>query len=187
MFYRLIQLPWIVFAAYWLINSFKTRANVRKESALSRYGVMLLLASGYALLFSDRARIGVLGVSLIPRSSASAILGIVLTWLGVALAIWARYHLGQNWSARVTIKENHQLVRSGPYAQLRHPIYSGIILATIGTALTIGEWGCLMGILLVLTGFSLKAMKEENMLTEQFGSAFEEHRKHTGFLIPRFR
>jgi len=148
---------------------------------------MLLLASGYALLFSERARIDGLGDSLVPRSSASAILGVVLTWLGIALAIWARYHLGQYWSARVTIKEDHQLIRSGPYAQLRHPIYSGILLATIGTALTIGEWGCLLGIVLVLTGFSLKAMKEENMLAEQFGGAFEEHRKHTGFLIPRFR
>jgi protein-S-isoprenylcysteine O-methyltransferase Ste14 len=110
---------------------------------------MLMLAFGYALLFSERARIGVLGDFFIPRSSA-------------------------------------RLIRSGPYAHLR-PIYTGIILATTGTALTIGEWGCVPGVLLVLTGFSLKAMKEENMLTEQFGSAFEEHRKHTGFLIPRFR
>ena len=69
----------------------------------------------------------------------------LLTWLGIGLAIWARYHLAEYWSARVTIKEDHQLIRTGPYARLRHPIYSGLILATIGSALVIGKWRCVLG------------------------------------------
>ena len=69
---------------------------------------------------------------------------------------------------------------------MRHPIYAGLILATIGPALVIDEWRCVLGICLVLTGYCLKARNEETMLSQQFGDTFDQHRKHTGFLIPRF-
>jgi protein-S-isoprenylcysteine O-methyltransferase Ste14 len=121
------------------------------------------------------------------RTLASAIVGSILTWMGIGLAIWARYHLAEYWSARITIKEDHQLIRTGPYARLRHPIYSGIILAAIGSAVVIDQWRCVLGVCLVLTGYCIKARKEEAMLTEQFGESFREHQKHAGFLIPRFR
>ena len=91
-----------------------------------------------------------------PRTLASAGLGAVLTWSGIGLAIWARYHLAEYWSARITIKEDHQLIRTGPYARLRHPIYSGLILAAIGSALVIDQWRCVLGVCLVLTGYCIK-------------------------------
>jgi protein-S-isoprenylcysteine O-methyltransferase Ste14 len=186
-FHRLIQFPWLMFLGYWLVSAFKTRASVKEESFISRYGVMLLVVSGYVLVFSEGLQMGFLESRFIPRSLESTFLGVALTWLGIALAIWARYHLGQYWSARVTIKEGHELIRTGPYARLRHPIYSGILLASIGTALVIDKWRCMAGIVLILAAFSLKARKEERMLAQQFGDAFAEHRKQTGFLIPRFR
>jgi protein-S-isoprenylcysteine O-methyltransferase Ste14 len=112
----------------------------------------------------------------------------VFTWSSIGLAIWARYHLAEYWSARITIKEDHQLIRTGPYAHLRHPIYSGLVLATIGSALVIDEWRCVLGVCLVLTGYWFKARKkEEAMLSQQFGDAFREHQTHTGCLIPKFR
>ena len=86
------------------------------------------------------------------RTLAGAIVGSVFTWMGIGLAIWARYHLAEYWSARVTIKEDHQLIRTGPYARLRHPIYSGLILAAIGSAVVIDQWRCVLGVCLVLTG-----------------------------------
>jgi len=184
-FRRLIQFPWLVFLVYWLVSALKTRSNVKEESFVSRYGVMLLVVSGYVLIFSEWAQMGILERRIIPRSIEGTFIGVALTWLGIALEIWARSHLGQYWSARVTIKEGHELIRTGPYARLRHPIYSGILLATIGSAVVIDKWRCLIGILLVLTAFSLKAQKEESMLAQQFGDAFAEHRRHTGFLIPR--
>jgi protein-S-isoprenylcysteine O-methyltransferase Ste14 len=110
-----------------------------------------------------------------------------VTWLGVAVAIWARYHLAEYWSARVTIKVGHQLIRTGPYARMRHPIYSGLLLATLGTAIALGKWQGVVGLALVLIAYSVKARREESMLGAQFGSAFDEHRRHTGFLIPRLR
>jgi protein-S-isoprenylcysteine O-methyltransferase Ste14 len=175
----------MLFLVYWLVGALKTRTNVKEESFASRYGVMLLVVSGYVLIFSDWAQLGFLKSHFMARSLGSAFTGLALTWLGVGLAIWARYHLGQYWSARVSIKEGHELIRTGPYARLRHPIYSGLLLASIGTALVIDKWRCVAGILLILAAFSLKARKEESMLTQQFGDAFAEHRRHTGFLIPR--
>jgi protein-S-isoprenylcysteine O-methyltransferase Ste14 len=187
LFHRLLQFPWLVFLVYWLVGALKTRTNVKEESFASRYAVMLLVIGGYVLLFSDWAPLGLLEGHFMARRLGSAFTGLALTWFGIGLAIWARYHLGQYWSARVSIKRGHELIRTGPYARIRHPIYSGLLLASIGTALVIDKWRCVAGILLILVAFALKARKEENLLEQQFGDAFAEHRRHTGFLIPRFR
>ena len=128
----LIKGPWIVFVAYWAMGARKTRRTVSQESVASRYGILLLEVLGFVLLFSDVAGIGVLGHHILPRTYALAVTGVAFTWIGIAIALWARWHLGQYWSARVTLKEDHKLIRTGPYAYFRHPIYSGIILAAIG-------------------------------------------------------
>jgi protein-S-isoprenylcysteine O-methyltransferase Ste14 len=184
---NLIEVPWIVFVAYWAISAFRTRRTVRKESFASRYGVLVLEILGFVLLFSDAAEVGILGRRVMERSYALAITGVALTWIGIATALWARYHLGQYWSARITLKEDHQLIRTGPYARMRHPIYSGIELAAIGSALAIDQWRCVIGVGLIMLGYWIKARKEEAMLSAQFGDAFAEHCRHTGFLIPRLR
>jgi protein-S-isoprenylcysteine O-methyltransferase Ste14 len=183
----LFELPWIAFAVYWLVSALRTHRTKRQESFVSRYGVMLLVVAGFAVEFDGDAKIGVLGRRLFPHSLALAVFGVALTWLGIGLAIWARFHLGRNWSGRVTIKEGHELIRTGPYARFRHPIYSGLLLAAAGSALAIDQWRCVLGVVLILAAFSVKAIKEESMLRQQFGPAFDEHRKHTGFLLPRFR
>jgi len=181
----LIEGPWIVFVAYWAAGALKTRRTVSQESFVSRYGILLLEIIGFALLFSDAAEIGVLGHRVLHRTYALAVAGVVLTWIGIAIALWARWHLGQFWSARVTLKEDHKLIRTGPYACFRHPIYSGIDLAAVGGALAIDQWRCVVGVGLIILGYWIKARKEESMLAAQFGEAFKEHCRHTGFLIPR--
>jgi protein-S-isoprenylcysteine O-methyltransferase Ste14 len=186
-FRLLVTLPWVVFVVYWLVSAIKTRATRQQESFASRYAILLIEIVGFTLIFNHRAGIGFLGNRVVPRNLMGPILGTVLTWMGIGLAIWARYHLAEYWSARITIKEDHQLIRTGPYMRLRHPIYSGLVLATIGSAVVIDRWRCVFGVCLVLIGYCFKAMKEESMLTQQFGEAFREHQKHTGFLIPRFR
>jgi protein-S-isoprenylcysteine O-methyltransferase Ste14 len=181
------NIPWIVFLVVWLAGAFMTRTTARKESFASRYGVMFLVVLGYVLLFYRRSGIGVLRVRFLPPRLSIIIAGLVIVWLGLALAIWARFYLGANWSGRVTIKEGHELIRTGPYARLRHPIYTGLLTAAIGTILFVGRWRAVLGTVLLLIAFSFKAKKEESMLTEQFGEAFDEHRRHTGFLLPRLR
>jgi protein-S-isoprenylcysteine O-methyltransferase Ste14 len=186
-FRLLVELPWIVFVVYWIIAGIKTRPTRSQEAFTSRYTILLIEVVGYVLIFIRSTGIGVLETRFMPRSVASAILGVILTWSGIGLAIWARYHLAENWSARITIKEDHQLIRTGPYSRLRHPIYSGLILATIGSAIVIDQWRCVLGLCLVVFGYCLKARKEEAMLIQQFGDAFRDHQKQTGFLFPRFR
>jgi len=181
----LIEVPWIAFVAYWAAGALKTRKTVSQESFVSRYGILFLEICGFVLLFSDAAGIGILAHRVIHRTYALAVTGVALTWIGIAIALWARWHLGQYWSARVTLKEDHKIIRSGPYAYFRHPIYSGIDLAAIGGALAIDQWRCLLGAGLIMLGYWIKARKEESMLTAQFGETFEEHCRHTGFLIPR--
>jgi len=183
----LIELPWIIFVAYWLLGALKTKPVSRRESFASRYGILFIEITGFVLIFYNQVTLGFLEHHLVSRTLGLSLTGIVLTWIGIALAIWARHHLGQYWSGRVTIKEDHQLIRTGPYATMRHPIYSGLVLAAAGSALAIDRWRGVLGVVLILFGYCLKAMKEESMLSERFGEAFEEHRKHTGFLIPRLR
>jgi protein-S-isoprenylcysteine O-methyltransferase Ste14 len=184
---ELIDVPWIVFVVYWAVAAMRTRRTQKRESAGSRYSVMVLLFTGYGLIFlSEKIRTGVLHAQIVAPNAPFAMTGVVLTWLGIGLALWARWHLAENWSGRITIKEGHELIRTGPYAHLRHPIYSGLDLATIGTVLVINRWGCLMGAVLVIVAYWIKARKEEAMLSTRFGEAFQEHCRRTGFLFPKF-
>jgi protein-S-isoprenylcysteine O-methyltransferase Ste14 len=182
----LILGPWIVLWVSWAVTALKTRRTVSRESFASRAGILSLEILGYVLLFSSVADIGVLGHRIVPRTNALAATGVAFTWIGIAIALWARWYLGQYWSAAVTLKEDHKLIRTGPYAHFRHPIYSGLDLAAVGGALAIDHWRCVVGLGCLVLGYWIKARKEESMLAAQFGDAFKEHCRHTGFLIPKF-
>ena len=158
----------------------------RREKGSFRSALRHRVSGSHRFRFALRhtADIGFLGERIIPRSLPIGVIAVALTWAGIALAIWARWHLGQYWSGRITIKEDHKLIRTGPYARLRHPIYSGLDLAAIGSALAIGRWRCIVGVCVIIVGFWIKAKREEAMLGAKFGSDFEEHRRQTGFLLP---
>jgi protein-S-isoprenylcysteine O-methyltransferase Ste14 len=183
----LIDVPWIVFCVYWAIGAFKTRRTAKKESFAARYGVMAIEVVGFYLLLSGDAAIGVLGRHIVPRTLELRVSGVILIWTGIGLALWARWHLGQYWSGRITIKEGHRLIRTGPYARLRHPIYSGLILAAAGTAIEIDQLRGVAAVCIILLGFWIKGRREEALLTKEFGAEFEEHRRSTGFLLPKLR
>lgn len=170
---------------YWVLAAARTQRTQRKESFGRRYGIMFVEIIGFTLVFDGDADIGVLGHKVFSRNYDIAVAGIVLVWAGIALAVWARWHLGQYWSGRITIKEDHKLIRTGPYARLRHPIYSGLDLAVIGSALAIDHWRCVAGVCVIMLGFWVKAKREEAMLSAQFGEDFAEHRGQTGFLLPK--
>jgi protein-S-isoprenylcysteine O-methyltransferase Ste14 len=184
---RLVGWIWAAFGVYWLLAGLKGSAARTRESGAYRVGRIALLFLVFLLLFSRRTAIGILGLRFLPRSPAPAFAGFMLALVGMAIAAWARIHLGQFWSDKVILKVNHQLIRTGPYARMRHPIYSGMMLAVAGTAFIVGEWRGLIAFLLLLVNYSIKARKEEDILARQFGDAFRLHRGQAGFLLPKFR
>ena len=114
-------------------------------------------------------------------------LAILITAAGIGLAIWARFYLGDNWSSAVSIKVDHQLIRTGPYAWVRHPIYTGILLGMIGTALARREPRGVFRVVLLGIGFWIKSRMEEGFMSKTFGEEYEVYSRSTGALIPRVR
>jgi protein-S-isoprenylcysteine O-methyltransferase Ste14 len=178
---------WLIFALYWFIASRTTAKTKARESLLSSLPRNAVLALGAVFLFGKWFSGGLLGRRFVPALPAIWAAGVLLTIAGLGLAFWARYHLGRYWSGQITLKENHTLVCTGPYGYLRHPIYSGLLLAVLGTGLTIGLYRALLGVLLVALGLWWKARQEDAWLARAFGEQFEQQRRLTGRLLPRFR
>ncbi len=135
------------------------------------------------MVFSDRSLPGI-GFDL--WSLNPFILGIALIMIvvGLSFATWARLHLGKYWSGRITLKVDHRLIQTGPYAWVRHPIYSGLILALLGTAISLGTVRAFLGFALILLSFFRKLALEENWLRSHFGTEYERYRKRVRALIP---
>jgi protein-S-isoprenylcysteine O-methyltransferase Ste14 len=180
-------IPWYVFAAYWLIAWLHVKPTKATETFARRLTTILPMVLGFELLFSRSLAIGPLRLRFVPAETWIGWSGIALTSVGVAIAIWARYCIGQYWSSRVTLKEGHRLIRSGPYALVRHPIYTGMLLAAIGTALVIGEWRGILAVTVIWAAHSHKALREEALLTTELGEEYASYRRSTGFLFPRLR
>jgi protein-S-isoprenylcysteine O-methyltransferase Ste14 len=177
---------WLLFALYWFVAAFGVKRTAKRQNPAERILYIVYMAAGFFLLYQENPNWGPLNRRFVPDELWIAWFGSALCAAGILFAIWARRTIGKDWSAEVQIKEGHQLIRSGPYAHIRHPIYTGLLLATFGTALLIGEYRGLVGFAMFLVGFTRKARKEESFLATEFGPAFEEHRRHTGFFLPRF-
>jgi protein-S-isoprenylcysteine O-methyltransferase Ste14 len=181
-----INALWILFGVYWLVSAFKRKKTKQRESWAQRFRYVLPLVVAFYLLSRPEAHYGWLGSRFAPPSDAAGWVGVLLTAAGVAMAFWARWHLGTNWSGVVTLKEGHELIRTGPYRTIRHPIYTGILLALLGTAVAVGEVRGLLALAIAWLSFYIKARREESFLTQEFGPGFAEHRRHTGMFLPHF-
>ena len=156
-----INALWFLFGLYWIVSAFKLKKTKKRESWGQRFCYVLPLVIAF-YLFRPRAHYGWLGARFIPESDAAGWVGVALTAAGVAIAIWARWHLGTNWSGVVTLKEGHELIRTGPYRNIRHPIYTGILLAFLGTAVALGEVRGLLAVAIAWLSFYTKARREES-------------------------
>ncbi len=175
---------WLVFALYFTARYQAVR--VKRDGGfnfLSTERLSLLLGAG--LLFFPRTHVSWLAAPL-HLSRALAMTGLCLTVLGLAFSAWARDVLGRNWSGRVIIQANHQLVTAGPYAYVRHPLYTGILIAMTGTVLIAGDAGALLGFFFAVVFFLLKAQREEKILEAEFGAVYASYRACTGGILPRF-
>ena len=178
---------WAAWLLGWLLAAASTAAVVFRQSLSSRLAHSVPIWVGAVFLFLQPHRFGILLHPLLPRSALMAWGGVVILALGLGFAVWARVHLGRLWSATVTLKVEHTLIRSGPYALTRHAIYTGLLMALVGTALVRATVAALGGLLLFLVGFMLKIRQEERLLLERFGGAYRAYQQEVPALVPRLR
>ena len=178
-----IDAPWMAMGLVWAAAALWTKRTVRAEPLDSRYGHILTFAAAFALLFSRKLQIGPLGWH-VPSSDIATAIGLALTVSGIGFAIWARVYLGGNWSAVVAIKRGHTLVRTGPYAIVRHPIYAGLLLAMLGTAIELGALAGIVGVIVAFAAWLAKARLEESFLLAQFGAEYVRYQQQVKALIP---
>jgi len=178
---------WITFCVIWLILALKTKPTQQRESISSRLSYTVFVFAAYYLVFGKELTPPWLLIHLFRPSTISAALGVALTAAGIGFAVWARLYLGGNWSGAVTVKVGHELVRTGPYRFVRHPIYTGLILALLGTALQRAQVRGLIAIVLLYVGFKMKSKIEERAMISTFGPAYDEYSRRTGAIIPKLR
>jgi protein-S-isoprenylcysteine O-methyltransferase Ste14 len=176
---------WLAFFVLWMFAALRTKRAVERATLPRRLYYTIPVVLGYYCMFSSYVEVPWWQYRYLPRSPEVAIAGTLITGAGLAFAIWARVHLGRNWSSAVTIKEQHQLIRSGPYRFVRHPIYTGLIVAMMGIALANGKVRGALGVLLVWFGFLLKSRMEEEFMVRAFGAEYADYRTTTGALFPR--
>jgi protein-S-isoprenylcysteine O-methyltransferase Ste14 len=172
---------WVIFALYWLLNAFGNKKSVYRQGRFARLIYLALLAGFiYAILHVQQ-----LQLRLLPYTLATQIVGITLCAVGIGFAIWARRVLGGNWSGVVTLKEDHVLVRRGPYRIVRHPIYTGAILGAIGSFIallpTLQGVVCVVFLTIMLR---VKSLFEESLLVRQFPEDYLQYKREVRALIP---
>ncbi len=178
---------WLVWLAGWWLGALKSARTVKRQSHGSQLRYSIFVWIGAALLFFNAVRGRIFSAALYRPTGIVAWTGVVLVALGLSYAVWARLHLGRMWSARVTLKEEHQIIKTGPYTITRHPIYTGMLLALLGTVLVRDTLGAMIGCAFIATGFVLKLRQEERLLIEHFGDDYRVYRQEVPALIPHPR
>jgi protein-S-isoprenylcysteine O-methyltransferase Ste14 len=179
----LIGICWAVFFLGWFIWGITSKQTKRRQTRASRLTQVSVLTVGIWASFIP-PNVGPLRERIIPPSVATEGAAIVLTAAGFGLAVWARLHLGGNWSGTVTVKEGHQLTQTGPYVAVRHPIYTGFSLSALGLTIMNGNVRSFAALALVVLGFRMKIQLEEQFMTEEFGDAYLIYKRNVKALIP---
>jgi protein-S-isoprenylcysteine O-methyltransferase Ste14 len=175
---------WLSWAVYWWALSRDVKGTAQRESIQSRLVHIVPLAIAVLLLWAPTLRVPVLGERFIPLSAWPYWTGAAITAAGLLFAVWARRHIGANWSGIVTIKVGHELVTTGPYALVRHPIYTGVLLAFVGSTLARAEWRGILAIALATWALWRKLRIEERWLRGHFGEAYQEYSRRVAALVP---
>jgi len=172
-----IAAGWVAFWTYWIVAAFRMKRGRilwRREVRIRVVLVVLAVAV---------ARLGLFRMHGLRTGPWLAGIGLVLFAAGLALAVWARLHLGRNWGGPMTQKADPELVTSGPYRLVRHPIYSGILVAFTGSALAL-DWAWLVVVVLTGVYFVHSATVEERHLSQAFPDTYPEYRRSTRMLVP---
>jgi protein-S-isoprenylcysteine O-methyltransferase Ste14 len=174
----------ILWVLYWRASAQHTKATKQRESRRSRLVHLIPLLTGCLLAALPSVPLPILSVDIIPDSSSIHWAGVFLVACGLGFSAWARHHLGRNWSGMVTLKEGHELIQTGPYRLVRHPIYMGVLLALVGCTLAYGELRGMLGVSMVALSMIRKLRIEERFMQERFNGTYEHYKRHTAALIP---
>ncbi len=173
---------WLVFSIYWTIASKNSAASRSSESKASTAVHQIVLNAALLLLF-----IPVPGLTawFLPRRIHFLVaVGAIVQVAFFVLAVSARRHLGRNWSAEVRIGEGHELVRTGPYRMLRHPIYTAMLGMFVGTAIASSQYHAVLAVAILVIAYLRKTRLEENIMSETFGAEWDAYRRDTWRLVP---
>jgi protein-S-isoprenylcysteine O-methyltransferase Ste14 len=183
-YYNLALDLWMILGVIWLLGMLTTKRSVRSQPLGPRLFQICLSLLAFYLAFTRTFENGWLGLRLFPTSDWTGVAGLLLTFLGVAFSVWARLLLGRNWSSNVTLKQDHTLIRRGPYTIVRHPIYTGFLVAMLGVALILGEIRGLIAVGVLFLAFWLKSSMEERFMLQQFGPEYLRYQHQVKALIP---
>ena len=175
-------LLWIGFTVYWSIAGRNSAPTKSSESTKSTWFHQLVINAALLLLFIPVP--GLTGWFLPERLHYLVTAGAILQAGFILLAVWARLHLGRNWSHAVRIGVDHELVRSGPYRILRHPIYTAMLGMFLGTAISSSQYHALLGLIILIFAYLRKTRMEEQILEQTFGAEYETYRRDTWALVP---
>jgi protein-S-isoprenylcysteine O-methyltransferase Ste14 len=179
-----IAYTWEALGLVWLAGLAFTKRTVQRQPIGTRLFHLALAMIGFTLLGSHWFEQGWFAVRFVPESNTFQFGGLAITIAGCLFAIWARLTLGSNWSGQATVKAGHELIVTGPYALARHPIYTGLVTAALGTALAIGEMRCIFGFFIVVLALLIKMSQEERLMLQTFPQAYPKYRQRVKALIP---
>lgn len=178
---HVVRLMWMLIMTIWAGAAGESGAPVQTKhdrgSNIAVGVVWIGLLVFFVRRFGD-------GPQIIPCIMFVRITGVVITFAGLAFALWARFYLGRNWSAYISLTLNHKLIRTGPYSIVRHPIYAGFMLALIGSLLNFGHLRSFVAATLIIVAFTYKSGLEETFMQEHFGTQYEQYRHDVKRLIP---
>jgi protein-S-isoprenylcysteine O-methyltransferase Ste14 len=183
LYYWIVVGCWLLFLVVWGVTALYTKKTIERKDRGRGWLLRALVVIGVFVSIKADLLPSWLLIPFVRFYPPLGPIGAVLTVIGTAFAIWARVYLGRNWGMPTSVKENTQLVTSGPYAYVRHPIYSGVILATLGSGLIAGGWWFFIFITTV-GYFAYSAPIEEKILTEQFPTEYLAYKARTKMLIP---
>jgi protein-S-isoprenylcysteine O-methyltransferase len=177
----LTEYAWIVLGVVFALGALKKRESIKKEKSQSQYTYLALLLLSFALIYSSVLNVNFLNYQLF---TGFGLAGMLINFSGIAFALIARVYLGGLWSGRITIKENHRLIKNGPYYLSRHPIYTGMLFALAGAAFTQGEVRSVLSVILLFVAFIYRIRYEEELLKTQFPVQYPAYVLKTKKIIP---
>jgi protein-S-isoprenylcysteine O-methyltransferase Ste14 len=177
---HVMRLLWMLIMMAWLAFAMESNEAIAVKRDRRSDVAVWIVSVGWVVLLVNRFN----GPQLIPRIMLIRIVGSLFTITGFAFALWARVYLGSNWDSVISLKMDHKLVRTGPYAIVRHPIYFGFMLALMGSILTFGHLRSLVAAIMVTAAWLFKSGLEESFMMDHFGSEYAQYRDNVKRLIP---